>query len=322
MQVINIRMKKNSVITIRVPILNEIPVFILMKALGLESDRDIINYVVYDKNDTDMINLVRISLENSKLENSQKILTQEDAINYLTTKMRFFRKYNDTDKNIKQLEKKLHLTQLLHDNLLPHVENNLIEKAFYIGFMINRLLQCVLGRIKPDDRDNYVNKRVDSPGILILELFKQYYKKMLADVTKFFKKRNPDDTNPINIINQIKPNIIYAGLKTALLTGSWGKRKGVAQMLHRLSYLQTLSSLRRINSPTVEANNKLTGPRHLHPSQVGPSCVTGDTEILLSDGITVKKIGDITNNDTVLTINKTDLTSEPSKITNYFSRNA
>ena len=289
MQVINIRMKKNSVITIRVPILNEIPVFILMKALGLESDADIINYVVYDKDDTDMINLVRISLENSKLENTQKILSQDDAINYLTSKMRFFRRYNETDKNIKQLEKKQHLTQLLHDNLLPHVEDNLIQKGYYIGYMINRLLQCVLGRIKPDDRDNFVNKRIETPGVLILELFKKYYKKMLADITKFFKKRNTDDNNPINVINQIKPNTIEAGIKTALLTGSWGKRKGVAQMLPRLSYLQTLSALRRFNSPTIEANNKLTGPRHLHPSQIGPSCVTADTEILLGDGITVKR---------------------------------
>ena len=97
---------------------------------------------------------------------------------------------------------------------------------------------------------------------------------MLNECNKFFKKRNSDDTKPQNIINQIKPNIIEQGLKTSLLTGAWsGKRKGVAQMLQRLTYMQTLSSLRRVNSPTVDASsNKLTSPRHLHPTQIGFLC--------------------------------------------------
>lgn len=265
MQIINIRMRKDNTLTIKVPILNEIPVFILMRALGIESDSDIINYCVYDHDDIDMINIVRISLENSRPENEDiKIVTQEDALNHLTSHLRVLKKYNETDKVIKQQEKRIHLMQLLKDNFFPHIEGSLIEKAFYIGYMINRLLQCFLGRIKPDDRDSYINKRVDLPGQLIFELFKQFYKKMLNECNKFFKKRNQDDDNPLNIINQIKPNIIEQGLKTALLTGAWGKKKGVAQMLQRLTYLQTLSSLRRINSPTVDAStNKLTSPRHL-----------------------------------------------------------
>ncbi len=280
MQIINIKMKKDGAITILAPILNEIPVFILMRALGIESDSDIINYCVYEHDDIDMINIIRLSLENSKPEKENiKILTQTDALNYLTSKIRVIRKYNETDKDIRQQEKRLHLMQLLKDNFLPHIEGGLIEKVHYIGYMINKLLQCYLGRIKPDDRDSFVNKRVDLPGTLIMELFKQYYKKMMNECNKFFKKRNPDDENPLNVINQIKPNIIDQGLKTALLTGNWGKKKGVAQMLQRLSYLQMVSSLRRINSPTADAStNKLTGPRFLHPSNVSPTCFIETSE--------------------------------------------
>ncbi len=319
MQIINIRLKKDNTMTIRVPILNEIPVFILMRALGIESDSDIINYCVYDPNDIDMIGMVRVSLEQTKNEKGAKILSQSEAINYLMTKMRIIKKYTETDKDTKQKEKRLHLLQLLKENMLPHVENNYTEKAYYIGYMINRLLHCKLGRIQIDDRDSYINKRIDLPGQLIFELFKQYYKKMLNECNKFFKKRSTDDEKPLNIINQIKPNIIEQGLKTALLTGNWGKKKGVAQMLQRLTYLQTLASLRRINSPTADAsNNKLTQPRHLHPSVPGPICLTWDTEILLDDGITVKQMGNITNNDRVTTINKKDLTIEPSKIKDKF----
>ena len=70
--------------------------------------------------------------------------------------------------------------------------------------MINRLLQCYLGRIPVDDRDSFANKRIDLPGTLLFELFKQYYKKMLNDCGKAFKRRNKDDIDPMNIINNIK----------------------------------------------------------------------------------------------------------------------
>lgn len=280
MQIINIRIKKDNSITIRVPIFAEVPVFIVMRALGIESDKDIIDYCVYDKNDIDMINTIRMSLENSKPEKSNhKIVTQTDAINYLINKIKVVKKYNEIDKDIRQQERRMHLLQLLKDNFFPHIEGGFIEKAFYIGNMINRLLHCYLGRIKPDDRDSFINKRVDLPGTLILELFKQYYKKMLNECNKYFKKRNPDDVGPLNIITQIKGNIIQQGIKTALLTGTWGKKKGVAQMLQRLSYLQTIASLRRINSPTGDAStNKLTGPRHLDPSILPCLCFIETSE--------------------------------------------
>ncbi len=235
--------------------------------------------------------------------------------------MKHIKKYSETDKEIRMQEKRLHLMSLLRDNFLPHISGNLIDKAYYLGYMMNRLLQCYLGRIPIDDRDSYINKRVDLPGNLLFDLFKQYYKKMLNECNKFFSKRNNDDVNPINIINQIKPNVIEQGLKASLLTGAWGKKKGVAQMLQRLSYLQPLSSLRRVNSPTVDAStNKLTGPRHIANTQVGFICVTGDTPVLCSDGISVKRIKDMDNSDTVTTVNKYDLSTEPSRIKNYFSK--
>ena len=273
-QVIAIRMKKDGIMNIRVPILNELPVVLLFRALGIESDKEIINMICYDENDTDMINLIRISLENSKGENSDtKIMTQESAYDYLIQKIRVIKKYNETDNIIRMQQKRMHLESLLLNNLIPHIDPDATKKAYYLGYMINRLLHVRLGRIPKDDRDSFVNKRIDLPGNLMFELFRQYYKKMLNECNKFFKKRNTDDNNPMNIINQIKPNIIEQGLKAALLTGAWGKKKGVAQMLQRLTYLQTVSSLRRINSPTVDAStNKLTSPRHLHGTQIPCIC--------------------------------------------------
>jgi DNA-directed RNA polymerase II subunit RPB2 len=111
--------------------------------------------------------------------------------------------------------------------------------------------------------------------VLLGQLFKTYYQKMINNITKFFKKKNNDDNNPIKIINQIKASIIEDGLKSALLTGTWTeRRKGVAQLLQRLSYLQTIAYYRRIITPSPDAsNNKITSMRQVNNIQLGFICV-------------------------------------------------
>merc|ERR1711991_894722 len=99
---------------------------------------------------------------------------------------------------------------------------------------------------------------------------------MINDIRRFFKKKNHDDSNPINVINQIKPNTIEQGIKTGLLTGAWGAsktKKGVSQVLQRYTYLQTISYLRRIMSPSVDnSTTKVTSIRHVHNIQYGYVC--------------------------------------------------
>lgn len=271
-QMITVKMK-NEVMTLLVPIFNEVNVCIVLRALGFESDKDIINYVVYDTNDTDMVNLVKKTLDACRTKSGEKIITQEKAMLYLINEIRVMsKKYSDIDEDIKQQQQLMHLKELLTNSFLPHVNGSFMDKAHYMGYSINKLLNVYLGRSDIDDKDSYINKRIDLAGTLLFELFRQHFKKLLNDCNKYFRKRNMSDTEPISVLGQIKPNNIEQGLKTALLTGAWGKKKGVAQMLLRTSTMVTYSSLRRINFLTSDASTKLIGPRHLHPSQCSMIC--------------------------------------------------
>jgi DNA-directed RNA polymerase beta subunit len=325
-QPLSIRIKKDLELLVKVPILNEVNVVVLIKALGIDSDRNIINYTTFDEYDTDMVGVIRVSLDMCKTDKGIKIATQEDALDYLISKMKIMNKtLNETDKDVKHAQKKKFLLKLLTNNLLPHVDENkvnkLINKAYYIGYMINKLVRVHLGRLTIDDRDSYVNKRIDLSGDLMYELYKQHHKKMLGECKKYFDQRNRSNEDPGVIINIIKPNIIEQGINAALSTGHWLRKQGVAQIVQRLSYLYTISLLRRIDAPGADASTmKLTTPRHLHPSTAGfLCCVTGDTEILQSDG-TVKLIKDMKDGDSVITVDKQSLVQFPSKIKNYFSR--
>ena len=324
MQGIEISMEKNYAINIKVRILNEVSVFVLMRALGLETDKEIVKYIVYDENDIDMMNLLKISIDLSKKDNKKLILNKEDAYYSLTNKIRVVKKYADRDRKLQYDEKKEHLESLMRNALLPHINSShhndvLKTKAIYLGYMVNKLLNCYLGRTEPDDRDSFINKRIDMPGDLIFDLFKQHYNKMLNDCNKFFKKRNGSNhETPLNIINQIKPGNIEQGIKSAMMTGNWGKKKGVAQMYPRLTFLQSLLFLRRVDAPSSDSSTmKLTGPRHYHPSQVGFLCLVGSTNILMSDGSN-KMIKDIVNGDIVKTFDYGTKQMFNTKVKNWF----
>ena len=278
----SIKMLKDKSIILTMPHFSEIPICIIFRVLGFESDQEIINYIVYDNTDTNMINMMNQSFTNSYLETYKDdngedhvIMTKEDAENYLIQKMKTSRKYNETDSEIRHMQKREHLLSILENELFSHMEKGMTEKGYYLGMMCNKLLQCILKKIEPDDRDNFINKRIDLPGTLMARLFEQYLKKMINECSKNFKKRMgglTTDVNPSNIIGLIKSMTIEQGFSTALATGNWGsnKKKGVAQPLHRHNYSNTVSYFRRIITPSPDAStSKMDKMRHIHSGQYG-----------------------------------------------------
>lgn len=284
-QIFTIKFKKDNSITLVIPHFTEISIFILMRALGLENDIDIVNAIVDVNKDKNILNQLSIAMN---MQNSLT-LSREEAIEYLSNNMKYKRGYSDSNPEIKAQQKKKYLLKVLSEFILPHVtynidgthnvdpEMDMLYKAYYVGDMINKLLKCVLKNNKEveehrgcDDRDSMVNKRLELTGMLMGTLFEQFFKKTLNDYAKIFRSKiNADESKPLNIISHIKPNTIEQGLRQALVTGTFGIKKGIAQALSRLNHLLALSFLRRVLTPTIDATNKLTSPRHLHPTQYG-----------------------------------------------------
>jgi DNA-directed RNA polymerase beta subunit len=288
-QIFAIRLKKDNSLVLRVAFFKEISVFILMRVLGLEKDEDIVNAILDMNKDKAMINQLLIAMNT----NGASVATREEAIEILINSLKSAKTYTETNPELKAQQKKQHLFHVLTNNILPHVTSNtgnketdMLYKAYYIGYMINKLLKCYLKdqsnvsseekeNKSCDDRDSMINKRVELNGILLGGLFDQYFKKMLNDCSKIFRSKNIDDKKPSNIISHIKPNTIEQNLRQALSTGVFGSqaRKGLSQMLNRFNWLHTLSYLRKFLSTTIDAStNKLTGPRFFNNYQYGTFC--------------------------------------------------
>jgi len=63
-----------------------------------------------------------------------------------------------------------------------------LKKAYFVGYMVNRVLVASLGRATEDDRDYYGKKRLDMAGTLLSTLFRQLFRNFIEDAKKYLKR--------------------------------------------------------------------------------------------------------------------------------------
>lgn len=279
LQIVTIKHLKDNSLVIKNSQFNEFPLIILFRAYGIETDDDILNMITLDKSDKRMRNYLRKSLIECKDMSGNIIRTREEAINYLISKLKYNRRINNVDEKIIETQKKIYLNKILEHDTLPHLGISKLKKIKYIAYMVRKLLNVILGRQKKDNRDSFYNKRIETPGVLLGQIFRQNWKKMLSDIgNKFFRKKmaGKDHSKPIEVVNHIKPKIIEHGIKTSMATGNWGfhkSKKGVSQSMLRKSWFDTTSELRRIMAPSSDAaTSSITSMREIDNSQLGFIC--------------------------------------------------
>jgi DNA-directed RNA polymerase II subunit RPB2 len=266
---------------------SEIPLFVMFRALGVISDREILQHIVLDLDDPKNQRLIQ-ELK-ACADDAADITNQADALAMIQRVMSmsgFPREYMDQPEVVLR-----HVHQTLRADFLSHTGTHYRRKALYLGYMVRKLLKCYLGYLPFDNRDSYIYKRIDTPGILMSILFRQCYGKLMKEARNLIQRelhlwRAATKLDLSQIIHQsnihrfLKPNIIESCYRYALSTGNWivktlgsyqNNRQGVAQVLNRMAYLSMLSHLRRINTP-MEKNGKLVQPRKLENTQYGMIC--------------------------------------------------
>ena len=253
-----------KVMRVSIPyIKKDIPIMIVFRALGFVRDRDILEHIVYDFSDGAMMEQLNPSLEEGFVIHDQQV-----ALDYIGKR--------GTTVGAKREARIKYAQQILTKEFLPHVstdEGSEVKKAYFFGYMIHKLLATVLGRRDFDDRDHYGNKRMDLAGPLLHGLFRQSFYKVLKEA-RLSLERTVQEGREINVNLAIDQNTITRDLKYALATGNWSANRrgniktGVSQVLHRLTFMSTLSHLRRL-STAIARDGKIAKPRQLHNTHWG-----------------------------------------------------
>jgi len=264
----------NGQIVVNIPnVRKPVPLFIVMRALGVTSDKEIIQACLLDIDKYDYL----VEYFRPCVHHSGRVFTQTQALKFIAELMKH--------KTIS------HVLDMLSSYFIPHIgELNFKDKALYLGYIVKKLLLVVNKNEKPTDRDSYGYKRIEIAGTLISQLFKEYYTKQLKAInlyidSKFFYESTNGETYHGNDFKNLILNntnemfakrMVEDGFRKGF-KGNWGseehtKRLGLVQGLNRLSFFSSLCQLRKTNLPLAADGAKVVAPRLLHATQWGYLC--------------------------------------------------
>lgn len=249
-----IERKPDGDITISFANIRKLSIIVLLKALGLETDKDICLSI---SDDTNILNELYINLYQCDVSNSK------EAIDNIGRKLRVSEDYREERVN-----------QILDRYLLPHIGQKTekrIEKAGVLAKIIKKTVMLALDMIPQDDIDHYSNKRLLMSGELMGQLFRSIMlgrwgllAKMNYNYQKLVKRGKKPSMQGI-----IEANAVTKQVLSSLATGNWiGGRTGVSQRLDRSSYVKTISHLRSIISPLTSTQEHFKA-RQIHPTEWG-----------------------------------------------------
>ena len=253
--------KKDGILQVSIPVASgQVPLAVLMMALGMESADDIMQAIT---NDPEMQNLILANIE--EIHSTEGIYTTQEALEYMERRF--------AAGQSKEYRKK-RINYILDNTLLPHLNTTYearLKKAVFLGRMAREVLELNRGQRKPDDKDHYANKRLKLAGNLMEELFRSGLQALLNDM-KYQMERSYSKRKENRIHHAVRRDVLTNKIMHAMATGNWtGGRAGVSQLLDRTCNMATLSHLRRVISPLTRSQPHFEA-RDLHPTQFGRLC--------------------------------------------------
>ncbi len=187
-------------------------------------------------------------------------------------------------------EKEYEAHKVLDTDFFPHL-NNLpgpdgeepadreerikLAKIYLLSIMIARFLEYLAGYRQLADRDSWSNKRIESAGRMMEQLFRNAWRKMLGVVAAAVTSREITDLPGLvgKFGGKTVHSIITDTFYNSFITSKWGvkgqqTRNNVAQTLSRESVIATLAHINTVDVG-ISRTDTQPGPRLVQNSQYG-----------------------------------------------------
>lgn len=252
---------KDEIIYISFTRVKKIPVTVLVKALGILKDEEIMKLIDLPTSSEVFINLYEFA----------DIKNEEDAIDHIAKEIGITQSREIRIERVKEI---------LDKYLLPHIgltEEARNDKAVNLCKYVKDYLRRSNGELPLQDKDHYANKRLKLSGDLLADLFRVNMKVLIGDMLYNFQRIVKRGKFPsIKVI--IREKLLTQRIYSSMATGNWvGARKGISQRIERMNYIQLLSVLQRVVSP-LSASQENFEARALHPTHMGRLCMSETPE--------------------------------------------
>lgn len=250
-----IKRKKDGTWIISFASLRKFPLVVLLRALGLDSDKDIIEAIDAPEEYSEE---VYVNLYEAD------VTSTDEALEYIGKKMKVYNKEY----------RKQRAEQIIDKYLLPHIGQNpevRMRKAKYLSRILLKLIKLAHGEIKEDDIDHYSNKRLKTSGDLLEVLVRSILlgkwgliKRINYNYQKIAKRGKIPSVSTV-----VESKVLTGQIKSSLATGLWvGGRTGVSQRLERTNFVRSLAHLRNVLSPLSTTQEHFKA-RELHATHWG-----------------------------------------------------
>jgi DNA-directed RNA polymerase II subunit RPB2 len=279
----------------------QIPFYILFRLIGWQSDRQIVDWIVYNhesKISEHMLEILRLAFKARYLNFGEvsHIYSMDDILKMLVVRMpTTYSHFNLSDEKTIQYVN----NRVLRDvdtYLFPHIGmTNAFrhEKAKYLAYLIRQLFLVDMQVIAETDRDSLKNKRMHSAGMSFAKAFKQQFNFVIVQPIKkqFLRDFKSTAFSKVDLAQSLKTAVnsmdFERSMSQAITTGKKQQislKKGrkminrlTSQQLHRKNQLNYISTLRQINSPnsskqSSKQSNRANEMRRVHPSYTGYVC--------------------------------------------------
>lgn len=280
-----------------------IPFYVLFRAFGISSDKEIIEHITYSLDESDpVIKDMLTILEKAFLSkytpitDAYKITNQIETLELIGKHINEFYLSNLTTANKNNDNTRKYninnVLQILDKDILPHIgltPEDRYKKVRYLGYLIHRLLLVHLDILPSTDRDSYTNKRINTAGVSYAKVFKTNFNFAIVQQLRrqFTKDLKSTTFSNLNLKHSFETAIygheFERALIQAIVTGDKTiniNRKAVqnrlsSQQLHRKNQINVISALRNINTANTSSakqSSRANEMRRFHSSMIGYIC--------------------------------------------------
>lgn len=289
-----------------------IPFYLLFRALGVKSDKEIIDNIIYTR-EGEISNHMQIILDKA-FNSTYKVLNgglnkrnYGDVISFLATEIAALNTNftNKDDNTLKYFNN--NIINVLDKWLFPHIgtaPDSRHKKIRYLGYLINKILLVEYDILESTDRDSYKNKRIHSTGTSMSKIFKKFYNfNVVMQLKKHYNKDFTTMTfSHVPLTQTFKTSVNEADFEKALIqsiiTGDKTieiKKRQVpnrlsSQQLHRKNVLNVLSVGRQVNignTSSSKQSERADEMRRAHSSYAGYVCFVQSP--VTGEGVGMKK---------------------------------
>nr|URM60729.1 WRKY family protein [Gymnema sylvestre] len=249
----------------------EMPVWILFFALGASSDREVVDLIEVDIEDTKIVNILKASIYDAD-KNCNGFHKGRNALHHIEKLMKNS-KFPPTES----------VEECIKNLLFPNLQG-FRQKARFLGYMVKCLLEAYIGLRKTDNRDDFRNKRLELAGELLERELKVHLKHAERRMVKAMQRDLYADRHLHPVEHYLDASIVTNGLSRAFSTGAWShpyKRmervSGVVATLRRTNPLQMTADMRKTRQQ-VSYTGRVGDARYPHPSHWGRICFLSTTD--------------------------------------------